>query len=194
MGLLNSKIPPKTLKDLTYITEFTKEEIQQYYKSFRKDCPSGKLSIEELKKLYKKRFPMGDASFFAEHAFRTFDTNGDGTIDFREFLCGLSVNLRGSLKEKLEWTYNMYDQDKDGAITKTEVLEIIMATYKMYGQGCLLEKDIKNNPSPEQHVERMFNAMDKDGDELITLKEFTLAVYKDPSLVRLMQVDGSENM
>ena len=41
-------------------------------------------------------------------------------LTLQHFVLGLSILLRGSLEDKLRWTFSLYDQDKDGYISRLE--------------------------------------------------------------------------
>ena len=86
-------------------TRYDEDTIQQWFKGFMKDCPQGKLSPPMFIKIYSKCFPGGNAEEFCCHVFRTFDSDKNGTIDFKEFLLAIDVTSSGSPEEKLNWAF-----------------------------------------------------------------------------------------
>jgi Ca2+-binding EF-hand superfamily protein len=94
------------------------------------------LTKEEFQKIYKQFFPFGDPSSFADYVFNVFDADKSGTIDFKEFICALSVTSRGKMEDKLDWAFQLYDIDGDGKISYEEMLAIVEAIYKMVHETC----------------------------------------------------------
>jgi hypothetical protein len=89
------------------------------------------LTKEEFQKIYKQFFPFGDPTSFADYVFNVFDADRSGSIDFKEFICALSVTSRGKMEDKLDWAFQLYDIDGDGKISYEEMLQIVEAIYKM---------------------------------------------------------------
>ncbi|XP_049491317.1 recoverin [Panthera uncia] len=121
-GALSKEI----LEELQLNTKFTEEELCAWYQSFLKDCPSGRITRQEFQSIYAKFFPEADPKAYAQHVFRSFDANSDGTLDFKEYVIALHMTSAGKTNQKLEWAFSLYDVDGNGAISKNEVLEIVM--------------------------------------------------------------------
>lgn len=173
------------MKSATY---FDRKELQQWYKGFLKDCPSGQLDKEEFQKIYKQFFPFGDPSTFSEYVFNVFDEDKSGTVDFKEFITALSITSRGEVDEKLRWAFKLYDIDNDGEITYDEMHAIVSAIYKMVGSMVKLPED---ESTPEKRVDKIFNLMDKDRNGTISWEEFRQGSTIDPTIMSALKLyDG----
>eukprot|EP00096_Caligus_rogercresseyi_P003337 TRINITY_DN1619_c4_g1_i1.p1 TRINITY_DN1619_c4_g1~~TRINITY_DN1619_c4_g1_i1.p1 ORF type:complete len:195 (-),score=52.06 TRINITY_DN1619_c4_g1_i1:747-1331(-) len=185
MGKSNSKLKQETLHRLLAETYFTEKEIKQWHKGFLKDCPNGLLTEQGFVKIYTQFFPNGDPTKFASLVFRVFDENQDGSIEFEEFIRALSVTSRGNLDEKLHWAFRLYDVDNDGYITRQEMYNIVDAIYQMVGQQPINEDE----NTPQKRVEKIFDQMDKNGDDKLTIEEFKEGSKADPRIVQALSLE-----
>ena len=88
MGCIKSKqgLSQEDLEFLRAHTRYDENTIKEWYKGFKQDCPNGRLTPVKFVDMYKMFFPSGNAEQFCDHVFRTFDTDKNGYIDFKEFL------------------------------------------------------------------------------------------------------------
>lgn len=180
------------------------------FPGFLKDCPSGTLTKEEFQKIYRQFFPFGDPSSFADYVFKVFDSDKSGTIDFKEFICALSVTSRGKMEDKLDWAFQLYDIDGDGKISYDEMLAIVEAIYKMvrrvqpgprtpfvfitdvfYSQVGSMVKLPEDEDTPEKRVKKIFRMMDKDENGSLDMAEFKEGSKRDETIVSALSLyDG----
>jgi Ca2+-binding EF-hand superfamily protein len=76
------------------------------------------------------------------------------TVCWQDFLGILSKVSRGSVQEKLQWVFRLYDQNGGGLITKKEMLDVVTSIYEMLGRST--EPMVEEN-SAKEHVEKIFH-------------------------------------
>ncbi|PNF17748.1 hypothetical protein B7P43_G06905 [Cryptotermes secundus] len=116
-----------------------------------------------------------DSSLYAHYVFKAFDVNSNGAISFRDLLVTLSTLLRGSIYEKLRWTFKLYDINGDGCITRAELAEIVVAIHELMGRRA---HQVEDDRKAREQVDRVFKKLDLNQDGVITIEEFIESCLK----------------
>uniref|UniRef100_A0A915CDK1 ubiquitinyl hydrolase 1 n=1 Tax=Parascaris univalens TaxID=6257 RepID=A0A915CDK1_PARUN len=104
---------------LAGVTHLDEQEVEELEKVF------GAINDTKLCKLTRNGFTqlVGGAieAYFIDGLFRAFDENGDGLIDFKELVCGLSASCRGPDTARLNFAAQLFDEDSDGFLTRSDI-------------------------------------------------------------------------
>ncbi|XP_015609076.1 Kv channel-interacting protein 1 isoform X2 [Cephus cinctus] len=175
---------PDSLASLCRATRFTEAELKRIYRGFKAECPTGVVREETFKCIYSQFFPQGaNTSQYAHYVFNTLDQDHSGLLSFEDFVMGLSILSRGSMDEKLRWTFSLYDINGDGCITRDEMTDIVTAVYELMGKFADPNLD---HEGVRDKVDRMFQKMDGNKDGVVTLSEFLEACRADPDISESM--------
>ena len=70
-------------------------------------------------------FISGDSDKFSSHIMRIFDSDGNGILDFKEFLMAIDIATCQTEESRLTWAFKLYDVDNDGVIEVDEMASIL---------------------------------------------------------------------
>ncbi|EPB78625.1 calcineurin B subunit family protein [Ancylostoma ceylanicum] len=119
---------------------------------------SGSLSVEEFMSL-----PELQQNPLVQRVIDIFDEDGNGEVDFREFIQGISqFSVKGDKNVKLKFAFRIYDIDRDGYISNGELFQVL----KMMVGNNLKDSQL------QQIVDKTILFHDKDGDGRISFQEF----------------------
>jgi Ca2+-binding EF-hand superfamily protein len=185
-----------------------RRELQDWFKAFHQDVPSGLLKKSDFNRTYKHYFPFGESKKLSDHVFHLFDLNQDGLVDFTDFVRVLSLLSRGETKDKMDCVFlhcpryckfirkldqtkslhrfkkgifNMYDFDEDGFIGRAELLTLVDCMYRTVGD--VSSSFPEDQETPEDRVNYLMERMDLDGDGKLSRQEFELGCLQDASIL-----------
>jgi len=175
-----------TAEDLEWLVEntsFSRENIIEWHKGFMEDCPDGNMDKEKMKNMFNtitasdEEESQSGADAFLEQLFRIFDKNGDGSIDFKEFMVATDMTSRGDPEEKLRWAFRMYDKDGSGEIDLEEMEEIFRLMYSLQGHS---------DEDATERADRIFKTLDINDDGTLEEDEFVKGCMEDEEMMELL--------
>jgi Ca2+-binding EF-hand superfamily protein len=145
-------------------TTFDADELKRLGKRFKKlDLDNnGALSVDEFMSL-----PELQQNPLVQRVIDIFDTDGNGEVDFKEFIQGVSqFSVKGDKESKLRFAFSIYDIDRDGFIANGELFQVL----KMMVGNNLKDSQL------QQIVDKTILYADKDEDGKISFEEFCAVV------------------
>ncbi|CAJ1049605.1 guanylyl cyclase-activating protein 2-like [Xyrichtys novacula] len=165
--------------------------IQDLYKSFIMECPSGSLYLHEFKRMFGVHNGTPESEYM-DNIFRAFDMNDDNTMDFIEYVAALNLVLRGKLEDKLRWSFKVFDGDDNGRLDRSELRKIVKIIYKIK-KGNVPDESGAVILTSEQVCERIFQEVDVNSDGQITLEEFVEGAQRSQWLQSFLRLDINPN-
>jgi len=194
------------VKKLQEETHFDKVEVKALYKTFTECATGGKLDRPAFKQALRPFlcFPLDhsklesaglrrmDDTPFPDRLFEVLDVNHDGTVDITEFISGLSFLCKGTVEEKLQLSFKVYDIDGNGFISKEEIqlmfkqawMSGFMALSASHGNEELSMKEL-NDFAEEMgtlFADSAFSTLDTNGDGQLSLEEFKDFAMAEPKI------------
>ncbi|CAF0772817.1 unnamed protein product, partial [Didymodactylos carnosus] len=73
-------------------------------------CPNGKMNKKDMLRCYKElsTCDIDKIEHVVNAIHQCFDVDNDGKVDFKEFVIGFLLTTKGTMEEKLDYTFQLY--------------------------------------------------------------------------------------
>jgi calcium/calmodulin-dependent protein kinase I len=148
------------------------------------------------KATFLRYFPL--PGMMGERLFTVFDRDGNGSIDFPEFLTGLGMIYHGSIDDKQKFLFDMYDLDGNGEVSKDELLTMlsyIPAAFRVLEIHDVDEESMatavasyKPTEGTESKIRDIVDSVFEAGKETLSFVEFKDAIARNSAISEVINI------
>eukprot|EP00053_Salpingoeca_punica_P003838 m.45479 g.45479 ORF g.45479 m.45479 type:complete len:203 (-) comp12448_c0_seq1:197-805(-) len=166
----------KAAAELTKKTHFEFEEVQHLQAIFQALHDGKKIDRNIFREVLHKSFNMTD-DHMMDRVFRAFGKNNENALCEEEWTSGMSVFLRGSLDEQIEYCFSIYDINGDGFIAREEMFSLLRQAMVKPQTEEDRDEGIKDL------VDLIMKKVDQDHDGRVSKSDYETSVKADPLLL-----------
>jgi len=157
---------------------FNKDEIEMLVNFYMQWNDGKKLERSHFRDVLHQKFNMTE-DILMDRVFKAFDKDSDSIVGINEWVEGLAVILRGTLPEKIQYAFEVFDLNGDGHISREEMFQML--------KSCLIKQPSEEDPDEgiKDIVEITLKKMDKDHDGRVSLADFDQSVREEPLLLEV---------
>lgn len=166
--------------------KFDEKEIRHMYKLFTRAAPTGEMGPPEFRAYIESLsiFKRVDPHESYEQIFRGYDRDGNGSINFKEYLL-YHLGIVYSTEELLDILFAMYDVAREGMITKEGMTQVVTNATRWMGDCDVESKAVQAGIALE--VERLMQFVDRDKDGVITKEELRMVSQRHPEILEKLK-------
>jgi Ca2+-binding EF-hand superfamily protein len=175
--IISEKKQQQMLSDiLIRTTHFNKFEVECLTKLFTEQTLT-KLERSKFRDVLHNEFDMTD-DLIMDRVFKAFDRDNDGYVSLEEWVRGLSVFLRGTMTEHVQFCFEVYDLHSDGYISRDEMFALLKKSMVRPTTDEDPDEGIKDL------VELALKKLDEDQDHRVSFEDFVASINKENLLLQ----------
>lgn len=178
------------------VTSMEKRELLQMQREFNeiamRQGNSHTITKDEFEEALSRCNIVESDSEILDRLFTMLDKTGDQQINFREFICGISPLITGTVEQKLHFAFEMYDVDGTGVVKEPEmnfILASVNDTSSYFGDPVMTRDDIST--LVDEIFEKYSEEQEGTGIRVLTYKGFMAAVSEHPKVVAFVRGEGT---